>query len=60
MAEDFYNWDKHWSVYDANAQTNPAHLFRLKLISEMIQSLPGDRLVGYKAKYGQKYSLLQN
>jgi ubiquinone/menaquinone biosynthesis C-methylase UbiE len=45
MAEDFYNWDKHWSVYDANAQTNPAHLFRLKLISEMIQSLPGDRLV---------------
>ena len=45
MVDDFYDWNKHWSVYDANAQANPAHLFRLQLISEMIKSLPGSRLV---------------
>jgi SAM-dependent methyltransferase len=45
VADSSYDWDKHWSVYDANTQENPAQLFRFRLISEIIRSLPGSRLV---------------
>ena len=45
MIDEQYDWDKHWSVYDANTQENPAQLFRFRLVSRMIRTLPGNRLV---------------
>ena len=45
MTDEMYDWDKHWSVYDANTQDNPAQLFRFRLVSGMIRTLPGSRLV---------------
>mgnify|MGYP003347539856 CR=1 FL=1 len=45
MADTPYDWDKHWSVYDANTQANPAQNFRFRLVSRMIGALNGRRLV---------------
>lgn len=45
MEDAQYDWDKHWSVYDANTQVNPAQNFRFRLVSRMIGKLPGNRLV---------------
>jgi SAM-dependent methyltransferase len=43
--EDFYDWDKHWSVYDANTQINPAQQFRFQIISNIVGKLSVSVLV---------------
>lgn len=45
MKDELYDWDKHWSVYDANTQDNPAQWFRFRIISKLVTELPGKRLV---------------
>lgn len=45
MTDELYDWDKHWSVYDANTQNNPAQWFRFRILSKFVGELPGERLV---------------
>lgn len=45
MSDDSYDWNKHWSVYDANTQNNPAQLFRFRVVADLVSQLPGSRLV---------------